>query len=121
MSVTTKLSPNSKKPAWTKAELQRFFKTARRVLQSSEFDIRIAPKMRELGRLLIVTSRKTGKAHQRNRFRRRVKAAAHSLQLSQQAYDWGIFAKTSIDTLTFAEITARFLQVLEQYSQKQCV
>lgn len=118
MSVTTRLSQSSK-PAWTRAELQRFFKTARRVLQSSEFDIRIAPKMRELGRLLIVTPRKVGKAHLRNQFRRRIKAIAHDLHLSQGAYDWGIFAKVSVDSLSFAQLTQRFTQVVEQLSQKQ--
>ncbi len=128
--MTAPKIPPVSQAAWTKQELQRFFTTARRVLQTAEFDVRITPKMRDTMRLLIVTSRKTGKAHTRNKFRRRIKEVARVLALSRFAYDWGIFAKpcvshesckSSIDTLTFAEIKARFELLIAELAKRQQV
>jgi ribonuclease P protein component len=91
---------------WTPQEIQQFFARARRVYQSSAFDIRLAPQQfPHWGHLLIVTPRKMGNAPQRNLFKRRIKAIFHEQQLTLSGFDIGIFAKPDATRISFAELT----------------
>lgn len=89
---------------WTKPEIAKVFKQARRCLKHSGLDILLHQKMYEKGRLLVVTPGKIGNAAQRNKVRRRLKALFYEDKFMDQAYDCIIVVKKDGISFTFEQL-----------------
>ena len=59
---------------FSKPEIDYAFKHARRLIKVPSIVILCAPAQRDYGRILVIASRKTGKAVVRNAFKRRLKS-----------------------------------------------
>jgi ribonuclease P protein component len=70
-----------------KKEIQTIFKLGKRVLRSDGLDIIVHPSLSAFGRILVVTSRKTGSAPWRNKARRRIKAIFFTHNLAAAGLD----------------------------------
>lgn len=95
---------------WRQKEIEELFKKSYRLYRGTEFDIRTIRTSCEIGRILIVTPRKTGNAPERNLFRRRVKAIFYQEKLYMKGYNWVIFAKKEGLGLTFQQIKKILLE-----------
>lgn len=105
-----------KSTQWTLSELKQFFAKARRVYYSPFLDIKLAPQIHSEGHLLLVASRKSGNAPQRNQFKRRVKAIFYEHDLKLCGRDVAVFAKPGIAKLPFAELEAIMVSVCSKKS-----
>jgi ribonuclease P protein component len=76
-----------------KKEIQTIFKLGKRVLRSEGLDIIVHPSLTALGRVLVVTSRKTGSAPWHNKARRRIKAIFFTHQLYTAGKDCVVIMK----------------------------
>ncbi len=86
---------------WKNSEVEAVFKKTHRLYKGPECDIRVARTTNEIGRLLLIVSRKTGTAPQRNLFKRRLKSLFFQEHLYSKGYDWIIFAKLGGIQTTF--------------------
>lgn len=68
------------------SEVKTILKRGKRVLKTPTCDIIVVPKTQEHGRILVITPKRIGKASQRNKVRRRIKA----LFFEQKYYERGI-------------------------------
>lgn len=89
---------------WDKVEATTAIKKSKRIYSSKFFDIRCGKKTKQFARVLVVTPRKSGKASQRNLFRRRVKALFHTYAMHQGDTDWIFFAKPGIAELSYTQL-----------------
>lgn len=89
---------------WNNAEVGVVLKQSRRLYKGDACDIRVAKTTHDLARLLLIVSRKTGSAAERNRFRRRIKALFYQEKLYNKGFDWIIFAKKDGVQANFAEL-----------------
>ncbi len=98
---------------WTKQEISNLFKTAGRSHRYSGLDIRLAPASSNIGigRLLIITPRKSGTAPQRARIRRRIKAIFYEHKIYERGCDWIIFIKKEAMTLSFSQLRTIILSL----------
>lgn len=103
---------------WKKNEAAAIIRRSHLTLKTPVLDIRIAPKTKDVARILAVTSRKAGNAPERNLFRRHMRSLFHELNLYQGAYDWIIFAKPGISHVSFAELRDIVLKVLHSLSKE---
>lgn len=55
-------------------EVRTILKRGKRVLKTPTTDIIVSPQAHEYGRILVITPKRIGKASQRNKVRRRIKA-----------------------------------------------
>jgi len=78
----------------------------------------VAPKSREVGRILVVTSRKVGNAVKRNRIRRRLKAIFYEEKLYDRGYDCIVIIKKAGIELDFDELKKIMTETLTTYDQK---
>ena len=99
---------------FTKQEVSQMFKKARRSLRHPGLDIMFAPKEQETGRILVITSRRTGPASQRNRIRRRLKAIFYEEKLSERGFDCIVIVKKPGVDLNFDELKELLLKSLDQ-------
>ncbi len=99
---------------WTKKEIDTAFRASTRRYQSPLFDIRIAPRQHEIGRVLIITPRASGNAPERNVFKRRVKSIFYTEKLYELPFDWIVLTKKS--TVCYETIKKAFLDVAEKPS-----
>lgn len=90
-------------PSFTRTEIQKLFKTARRILNDSSCSLLIAPRIHSHAGLLVVTSRKIGNAPERNKTRRRIKAIFYEEKLFNQKYDCVIIVKKPGISLSFSQ------------------
>jgi len=105
--------------SFTKKEIEKLFKTARRIAKESSCDLLIAPKTDSQAGLLVVTSRKVGNAPERNKIRRRLKAIFYENKLYEQAFDCIIIVKKAGNELSFDQWKTVLLEKLLAYSPKQ--
>lgn len=89
---------------WTKQEIDRLFKQARRIYRGEGLDIAVAPKSAEFARLLIIIPKKVGSAPERNRIRRRIKAIFYEAQLYKKSHDYIFFIKPPAVSLDFEQL-----------------
>jgi ribonuclease P protein component len=101
---------------FSRNELTSLFQRAKTVHRNSSFDIRLAPKTEEIGRILIITPKKMGNAPNRNRVRRRIKALFYQEKLYLLPYDWIIYCKTKSALLSFSEIKQLFASIAAAHS-----
>ncbi len=91
------MKPGKKLSSFTRTEVEILFKSARAKVKLPGLRILRAPASGPLGRVLIVTPRKVGKAPYRNLLRRRVRAIYREGKLYQQPYDCVLlFGKESL-------------------------
>ncbi len=102
---------------FTKQEISRLFKTAKRALKHDALDILIAPQAKKVGRILVVTPRRVGSAPKRNRVRRRLKAIFYEEQLFELGCDCIIIVKKEGVDLPFDTLKMLLTQTVEQHTQ----
>lgn len=86
-------------------EVKELFKKAKRVLKHPGLDILCAPsEKKEFGRILVITSKKTGIAAKRNRIRRRLKSIFYNKKLYEKKIDCIIIIKKDGINLSFEQL-----------------
>jgi ribonuclease P protein component len=98
---------------WTKFEIAKVFKQARRCLKHSGLDILLYPKMHEVGRLLVVTPGKIGNAVHRNRVRRRLKSLFYEGKFMDKAFDCIIIVKKDGISLDYDQLNELLLKAYQ--------
>lgn len=95
-------------------EVKTILKRGKRVLKTPSCDIIMAPKAHENGRILVITPKRIGKASQRNKVRRRIKALFFEQKFYERGYDCvAIIKQEGIDT-PFDELVSIFKAAFEK-------
>jgi ribonuclease P protein component len=94
---------------WSNDEVGVVLKASYRLLSGKACDIRVAKTTHDIGRLLLIVSRKTGNAPDRNRFKRRVKSIFYQEKLYTKGFDWIIFAKKAGMNAEYPELKTIFM------------
>ncbi len=89
---------------FTQQEIDYAFKNARSALAQSGIQILLAPKQKELGRILVIASRKTGTAVERNKFKRQIRSLFREEKLFEFPYDCIIICKGKVASFSFADL-----------------
>lgn len=90
------------------SEVKTIFKRGKRVLKNPTCDIIVSPKTYVHGRILVITPKRVGKASQRNKIRRRIKALFFERKYYEHGYDCvTIIKKEGIET-SFDELKTIF-------------
>jgi len=89
---------------FTKCEIDYLFQHARSVFKDQSCTILMAPRQKEFGRILIITSRKVGNAPQRNLIRRRIKSIVYEEKLFNCNVDCAVIVYKKAITLSFEEL-----------------
>jgi ribonuclease P protein component len=96
------------------SEVKTILKRGKRVLKTPTCDIIVTPKAHENGRILVITPKRIGKASQRNKVRRRIKALFYEQKFYVRGVDClAIIKKEGIDT-PFDELVAIFKASFEK-------
>lgn len=98
---------------WNSLLVRQALRHSRRVFTHSYFDIKVAPRAQDKGRLLVITPRRSGNAVKRNLFTRRIRSLFHEYNLQDKEYDWIFFAKPGIKHTTFALLSNALSSSLE--------
>lgn len=96
---------------FTRDEIKRLFQTARTVYRQAGLAIKRAPRQGDIARVLVVTPKKMGKAPQRNKIRRQIKALFYQEKLYTVPYDFIIFCSKESISLSFQELKDILLQL----------
>lgn len=99
--------------AWKKNEIRQFFQKPYRMYRVNGLDIRIAPTTGQFGRILLITSSKSGNAPERNKFRRRAKNIFLKHSLYEVGYDWIVIAKREGLLLAYPKLEAIFADIAQ--------
>ena len=100
-----------------KKEITSLLSSARRVCRHSGLDIRICPASSDIGRLLVVTPRKSGSAPERNKIRRRLKAIFYEEQLFTLPYDWIFFIKKEVHQHSYSQLKSYVLTCASEFAK----
>ncbi len=85
--------------SFSKKEVTTFFETSKVKARIPGLRVLISPAQKELGRILIITPRRSGNSCQRHLIRRRFKAIFLQEQLYKKGFDCGIIVRSEgIDT-----------------------
>lgn len=103
---------------FTKKEIDLFFTNARRVLKHPALTILLAPAQKELGRILIITSRKVGTAPVRNKLRRRIKSIFYEAKLFERPFECALIVRSQAATLSYDELKMLILDPYLKATQK---
>lgn len=95
---------------WTNDEVGVVLKASYRLYRGNPCDIRVAKTNRDIAKLLLIVSRKTGNAPDRNRFKRRMKSIFYQEKLYTKGFDWVIFAKKDGLKTDYQELKALMLE-----------
>jgi len=91
--------------SFAKSEIPNLIAISKLKTKQSGFKLlQVDTKELEYGKILIVTSRKTGKAHDRNLIRRRIKEAFHTQKLYEKPVISILFVYKSALALSYAQI-----------------
>ncbi len=99
---------------FSRQEITQIFKKARAALKHPGLTILVAPKTKEFGRLLVVTSRKIGNAVKRNKVRRRLKAIFYEEKLYERGLDCIVIVKQPGTELGFDDLIKIMTQALSK-------
>jgi len=99
---------------FSEQEVAKLFRKAKRVLKHPGLHILCAPTKQDFGRILVVTSRKVGKASKRNLIRRRIKAIFYEEELYKKQLDCIVIIKKEGINLPFKELKGILLNVLQK-------
>jgi len=94
----------------SKKAIDELFKKARRVIKHPGLHILIAPKAESFGHILIIASRKTGNAPERNKIRRRLKSIFYEDKLYEKGLDCIVIVKKEGTTMPFGELKELLLK-----------
>jgi len=95
---------SNKLSRFSEQEVAKLFKKAKRVLKHPGLDILCSPTEKDFGRILVITSRKVGKASKRNLIRRRIKAIFYEEELYEKRLDCIVIVKKEGINLSFNEL-----------------
>jgi ribonuclease P protein component len=87
--------------SFSKKEIAEVFKRTKLIYQNQSIKILKCNETLEHGKILIITPRTSGKAHDRNLFRRRVKAIFYEEKLYENKYNFVIIAYKNLPELDF--------------------
>lgn len=107
---TKKISQSLSK--FSKKELDSFFKHAKRVYKSQAFTILTNNKQGPFSRLLVIASKKYGKAPERNKIKRRLKAIFWEEKLYEKDKDVVCIVRPEAKKITFNQLKELFLKHL---------
>jgi ribonuclease P protein component len=86
------------------AEVRTLFDTGRLAFKNSGMTVLYAPRTKEYGRILVVTSRKVGSAPARNLIRRRLKALFYEEGWFNLPYDFIFIIRTPATHYTYQKL-----------------
>lgn len=98
----------------TQREIDALFKRAKSFLKKEGLDIRLAPKHQAHAKILLVVSRKTGNAPQRNLLKRRIKSIFYEEQLFEKEFDWIVVSRKEACDLSFVALKALLLKAYQR-------
>ena len=101
---------------FSRAEVDTFFKQAKRIAREPAFTILAAPQKEDFGKILVITPRHIGKAAQRNKIRRRLKSIFYEEKLFERGYDVAFIVKKDALTLSFDQLKQLTLDLLSKLS-----
>lgn len=96
---------------FTRSEVEKLFSQARRVLRSPHFTILLSPKNGDHARILVVLSRKTGNAPERNCARRRIRAIFYEEKLYTKDCDAIFIGQKGIAHVSFDQLRTALCKV----------
>jgi ribonuclease P protein component len=88
------------------AEVRTLFDTGRLAFKNSGMTVLYAPRSKEYGRILVVTSRKVGSSPARNLIRRRLKALFYEEQWFNLPYDFIFIIRTPATDYSYQKLKA---------------
>ena len=89
---------------FTTAEVQYLFDTGRLAFKNNGMTVLYAPRMHQYGRILVITSRKTGNSPARNLIRRRLKALFYESSWYTLPYDFVFIIRTPATHYPFQKL-----------------
>lgn len=89
---------------WSTAEVRFLFETGRSAFKNTAMTVLYAPRTKNHGRILVVTSRKVGSSPERNLIRRRLKALFYEEQYYTLPYDFVFIIRTPATRYTFQQL-----------------
>jgi len=98
---------------FTQHEIDYAFKNARRVIAQPGIHILLAPKQKELGRILVIASRHIGNAVRRNKLKRQLRSIFNENKLFENPFDCLIIFKKHKDELSFDALKTLLLKAYE--------
>lgn len=101
---------------FSKKEIDYAFEHAARLVKTRSIVILCSPAQRSHGRILVIASRKVGKAVGRNKFKRRLKNIFYQEKMYECDYDFICIAKAGALELSFES-----LQKLLVDAKSQCL
>ena len=101
---------------FTHQEIRSLIRSARLVSRQPGLDIRIAPSLHSIGRILIITPRASGNSPERNLIRRRFKALFYQEKLYELGRDVVIFCKKESSKLDYYQLKALISNALQNAS-----
>jgi len=94
----------------SKKAIDELFKRARRVIKHPGLHILVGEKAGPFGHILIIASRKTGNAPERNKIRRRLKSIFYEEKLYEKGLDCIVIVKKEGTTMPFVELKELLLK-----------
>lgn len=98
---------------FSKNEVSQLLKRAKRTQRTTVFDVLASPRKHDYARLLVITPRRTAKASQRNKIRRRLKALFYEEEFYTRAYDYIFIIKKPAFDLSFDQLKTLFAEGIE--------
>lgn len=89
---------------FTTRETKQLFDTGRCAFKNSGMTVLYAPRAKEFGRILVVTSRKAGNAPARNLIRRRLKALFYEENWYTLPYDFAFIIRVPATHYSFQQL-----------------
>ncbi len=100
--------------SFKKEEVEQIFKRPKERIKTEWFDILLALKKNDFGRILVITSRKIGNSPKRNKIRRRLKSIFYEDKLYELPYDCVVIAKKEGIVLPFDQLKNMFISILKK-------
>ncbi|RTL07091.1 ribonuclease P protein component [Candidatus Dependentiae bacterium] len=94
---------------FSKQEIKFLFEKAKKHASCGSFVILRADSLADVGRLLIVSSKKVGNAPKRNLLKRRLKHIFFQKKIYDKGFDWILIARKKATKLTFATLEKKLL------------
>lgn len=89
---------------WRPAEVRKLFDTGRSAFKNSGMTVLYAPRSKDFGRILVITSRKVGSAPERNLVRRRLKALFYEEEWYTLPYDFVFIIRATAVGYSFEKL-----------------
>lgn len=100
--------------SFTKTEISTLFKQATMRVRSNGLRIMTAPTSGQLSRILMIASRKTGNAPQRNLFKRRLRSLFREEKFFEKKVDFIVITDKTGAALPFQKLKELFSSAFER-------